>query len=61
MFKVHKKLISSNVPRTIRFTEELFNELNNVAINEDISFNQLILQCCEYALMEYEKENSDEN
>lgn len=56
MFKIDKKYKSANISRTVRFTEELFEELNIVAQNNDISFNLLVLQCCKYAL-----ENMEEN
>lgn len=50
MFKIIKPFSNANIPRTIRFTEELFSELNNIADENDISFNMLVLQCCRYAL-----------
>lgn len=56
MFKIQKELKKANIPRTIRFTEELFEELNNAATANDISFNHLVLQCCRYALDNQAKE-----
>ncbi|MBQ8396307.1 MAG: hypothetical protein IJX54_04885 [Oscillospiraceae bacterium] len=50
MFKVDNELKSANVPRTVRFTEPLFEKLNEVASENGISFNLLVLQCCKYAL-----------
>ena len=50
MFKVEKEFKNANVSRTIRFTEELFEELNTVASQNNVSFNLLVLQCCKYAL-----------
>jgi len=50
MFQIMKLFANANVPRTIRFTEELFEELNKTADEHDISFNMLVLQCCRYAL-----------
>lgn len=50
MFKVEKELKSANIPRTVRFTEPLFEKLNKLAAENDISFNLLVLQCCKYAL-----------
>lgn len=43
-----KKPQSSN--KTIRMTEELIEKLQNLAALNDISFNQLVVQCCEFAL-----------
>ncbi len=45
-----RKYKNSNVARTVRFTPELFNTLNQVAADQDVPFNSLVLQCCEFAL-----------
>lgn len=50
MFKVENKVKNANIARTIRFTEELFENLNKVASENDVSLNRLVLQCCNYAL-----------
>ena len=50
MFKVDNNLKSANIPRTIRFNEPLFERLNEIASENNISFNSLVLQCCKYAL-----------
>lgn len=50
MFVVENKFKNANVSRTIRFTEPLFEKLNQVADENDVSFNLLVLQCCQYAL-----------
>ena len=57
MFKVDKEFKSANISRTIRFTEPLFERLNKMAAENDISFNLLVLQCCKYALDNQEKED----
>ncbi len=54
MFRVTKEEREARIPRTIRFTEELFEKLSDTAIQNDVSFNQLVLQCCKYALEELE-------
>ena len=56
MFKVNNELKNANISRTIRFTEPLFEKLNQVASQNDISFNLLVLQCCKYALDNMEPE-----
>ena len=56
MFKVDKKYENSDVAVTIRFTEELYAKLKAVAESEDISFNKLVLQCCDYAMDNYSAE-----
>lgn len=55
VFKIEKELKSANVPRTIRFTEPLFERLHQAAAENGISFNHLVLQCCQYALDHQEK------
>ena len=47
MFEI-KKPQSSN--KTIRIPDELIEKLQTIADLNDISFNQLVIQCCEYAL-----------
>lgn len=53
MFEIDKSLSRPNIPRTIRFTEELFDALLELSEKEQISFNSLVLQCCNYALSNY--------
>lgn len=43
-----KKPKSSN--RTIRMPDDLLEKLNTIAASQGISFNQLVIQCCEFAL-----------
>lgn len=47
MFIVQKNEASN---KTIRMSNALIEQLEEIAANEDISFNQLVVQCCEYAL-----------
>ena len=56
MFKIDKEFKSANISRTIRFTEPLFERLNKLASENNISFNLLVLQCCKYALDNQEQE-----
>ena len=60
MFKVDKKLKTANGPRTVRFTEPLFEQLSQVAADNNISFNLLVLQCCKYALENMEANDQQE-
>ena len=55
MFSIKKSKPNANVPRTIRFTEPLFDELNETAAINGVSFNSLVLQCCRFALDELAK------
>lgn len=57
MFKINNEFKGANIPRTIRFTDEIFEELNKVADENEVSFNLLVLQCCKYALDNLEEDN----
>ena len=50
---VIKKPSSSN--RTVRMPDELIDKLSIIAAEQDISFNQLVVQCCEFALDQLEE------
>ena len=56
MFEVENKFKNANIPRTIRFTEPLVEQLNKVAAENDVSFNLLVLQCCRYAMDNMKKD-----
>ncbi|HWQ41594.1 MAG TPA: hypothetical protein VN456_06115 [Desulfosporosinus sp.] len=47
MFKVSKPEM---VNKTFRMPIELVDELSRVAQDKKVSINQLVIQCCEYAL-----------
>ena len=53
MFTVKKP---QNSNKTIRMPDELIDRLQKMADANDISFNQLVVQCCEYAL-EHQQES----
>lgn len=40
--------------------DPLIEELEKLAYQNEISFNQLVTQCCEYALKHIDKEDADE-
>lgn len=52
MFEI-KKPTSSN--KTIRMPDSLIEKMEKLAAVHDISFNQLVVQCCEYALENLDK------
>jgi len=52
MFTVKK---AQNSNKTIRMPDTLIERLQQVADANDISFNQLVVQCCEYALEHQEE------
>ena len=47
MFTIRKPE-SSN--KTIRMPNTMIEEMGKIATQKNISFNQLVVQCCEYAL-----------
>ncbi len=47
MFKVEKPEM---INKTFRLPLKLVNEMQELAQNEGVSLNNLVIQCCEYAL-----------
>lgn len=47
MFEVNK---ISATNKTVRMPDPLIEKLTKLAKQNDISFNQLVIQCCEYAM-----------
>ncbi len=52
-----RKTESSN--KTIRMKNDLIEKLENIASEKDISFNQLVVQCCEYAISNLKDNDSE--
>lgn len=50
-----KKPSSSN--RTIRMPDAMIENMGKIANEQGISFNQLVIQCCEFALEHLHKES----
>ena len=46
--------------RTLRFPVELLEELNTIATSKNISLNQLVVKCCEYAMNNIDDEETGE-
>ena len=53
-----KKTTSSN--RTIRMPDVLIEEISKIASEQDVSFNQVVVQCCEFAIKNMKKIVKDE-
>ena len=51
MLKITVK--EARISRSVRFTESVFQQLSKCAKENNISFNSVVLQCCEFALSEY--------
>ena len=47
MFRIEK---AEYVNKTFRLPQELVQELERLAQSKDVSMNQLVVQCCRYAL-----------
>lgn len=54
MFRVTK---TEHVNKTFRLPVTLVQQLEQLAQNKDVSLNQLVIQCCEYALSNLEEED----
>ncbi len=46
-FRIHKV---ESINKTVRMPTDLIGSLERLATQHDISFNQLVVQCCRYAL-----------
>ena len=55
-FKIEK---TEYVNRTFRITKELAESLSKIAQRENISVNELVVQCCNFAISNMD--TSDEN
>ena len=53
-----KKPTSSN--RTVRMPDALIDKITKIAVEQDISFNQVVVQCCEYAIENLPKNKNKE-
>ena len=52
MFEIQNQQKSN---KTIRMPNELIDRLQTIADQNNISFNQLVVQCCEYAINDMTK------
>lgn len=52
MFKVKKGEFTN---KTFRMPNDLIEQLQSVAQEQSVSLNQLVIQCCQYALDNLEK------
>ena len=58
MFMVKKTEYTS---KTFRIPNELLANLEKLAQENGVSVNNLIIQCCEYAILNINKEDSNDN
>jgi len=60
MFEIQPKLKKkANIQSTIRFPEVLWDDLHQFAAEYNVSFNYLVLQCCDYALKNMVKSDDE--
>ncbi len=52
---VIKRPTSSN--RTVRMPDDLIERISQLSSEKGISFNQLVIQCCEFALEHLNEKN----
>ncbi len=57
MFKVTKPEYTN---KTFRMPNDLIEKLETLAQEKSVSLNQLVIQCCNYALDNLEKESTSE-
>ena len=57
-FKIEK---TEHVNRTFRITKELADTLSEIAQREGISVNELVVQCCNYAISNMDESNDKKN
>lgn len=57
MFRIEKDLLHPNISVTVRFSPRIYEWLKSVSERENVSFNQLVLQCCKNCM---EMDMSDE-
>jgi len=50
MFEIQKAFKNANIPSTVRFTDEIYEQLKQLSDSTGVSFNTIVLQCCQYAL-----------
>ena len=55
MWKIQKGYDS--VSKSFRLPAELVDKLEKLAFDNNLSLNQLVIQCCKYALNNLEEEN----
>ena len=50
MFQIKRWRHGANLPHTVRFPDELCESLAQIAQDNDVSFNTMVIQCCNYAI-----------
>lgn len=59
MFKVRHTEETAN--RTLRFPKQLLDKMSAIAQQENVSLNNFVIQCCEYALNNIQQTDSEKS
>lgn len=49
------KFKNSNIQTSVRFPEDIYNDLKKLAKKNDMSFNNVVISCVKYALEDMKK------
>ena len=61
MLHIDREFVHPNIGVTVRFTPIIYEWLKSVSERENISFNQLVLQCCKNCMeMDLEDKKEEE-
>ena len=59
-FVIPKIEEETTITKTIRIKRSTANELENLAINNNITFNRLVNECIDFALQNMEEDTTEE-
>lgn len=59
-FVIPKIEEENTITKTIRIKRSTANKLENLAINNNITFNRLVNECIDYALQNMEEDTTEE-
>lgn len=59
-FVISKIEEENTITKTIRIKRSTANELENLAINNNITFNRLVNECIDFALQNMEEDTTEE-
>ena len=58
MFRVHHS--EETVNKTFRFPKSLIDKMSSIAQNENVSLNRFVIQCCEYAIDNFQSSEKED-
>lgn len=60
-FKIQPAPVNETVTKTFRMPAKLMNELDRLAYENNLSLNELVIQCLQYAIDDLEPAETEEN